>query len=225
MNGELTFGGTDSSRFTGEITFTPITSTSPASNYWGIDQTVTYGSVDGTPILNQTAGIVDTGTTLLYLASDAFSAYQKATGATLDNTTGLLKLSSSEFSNLKSLFFTIGGTTFEWTANAQIWPRSMNAQLGGEEGSIYLVAADNGTPSGQGLDFINGFVWCEWPLAFGSFLFLLIVLTLLFSTQCNASTPSSTRRTSKSVSPRRASQMPRPTETKWHRVACPEVLS
>ena len=41
VNGELTFGGTDSSKTTGEITFVPITSTTPASQYWGIDQSVT----------------------------------------------------------------------------------------------------------------------------------------------------------------------------------------
>ncbi|THH03780.1 hypothetical protein EW145_g6009 [Phellinidium pouzarii] len=107
------------------------------------------------------AGIVDTGTMLLYLASDVFTAYQKATGMRLDETTGLLKLSSSKFKNLKLLFFMIGRTTFEWTANAQIWPCAMNAQLGGEEGTIYLTTADNGMPSRQGLDFINGFVWLQ----------------------------------------------------------------
>ncbi|OCB89084.1 acid protease [Sanghuangporus baumii] len=160
MNGELTFGGTDSSKLTGEITYVPITSTSPASAYWGIDQSITYGNSE-TSILNTTAGIVDTGTTLLYLATDAFQAYQRATGATLDQTTGLLKLSASEYSNLQSLFFQIGGTTFEMTPNAQIWPRSLNSELGGDDDSIYLVAADNGQNSGQGLDFINGFVWLQ----------------------------------------------------------------
>ena len=50
----------------------------------------------------------------------------------------------------------------EWTKNAQIWPRAMNSELGGEEGGIYLVAQDNGQQSGQGLDFINGFVWREF---------------------------------------------------------------
>lgn len=44
LNGELTFGGTDSSKLTGEITYVPITSTSPASNYWGIDQSITLVS-------------------------------------------------------------------------------------------------------------------------------------------------------------------------------------
>jgi len=159
-NGELTFGGVDESKITGDVTFVPITSTSPASNYWGIDQTITYGS-SGTSILDSTAGIVDTGTTLLLIATSAFQAYQKATGATLDQTTGLLKLSSSEFSNLDSLFFQIGDTSFELTANAQIWPRSMNSALGGDADSIYLIVSDLGSDFGSGLDFINGFGWLQ----------------------------------------------------------------
>lgn len=159
-NGELTFGGVDQSKITGDVTFVPITSTSPASNYWGIDQTITYGS-SSTTVLESTAGIVDTGTTLLLLASDAFQAYQQATGASLDQTTGLLKLDASDFSNLESLFFRIGDTTFEFTANAQIWPRSMNSALGGDSGSIYLIVSDLGSNSGSGLDFINGFGWLQ----------------------------------------------------------------
>ena len=102
------------------MTFVPITSTSPASNYWGINQDLSYGQ--GSSLLSGSAGIVDTGTTLLYLASDAFSKYQSATGATLDNATGLLKISSANFAKLQNLVFTIGGTTFTLTPNAQIWP-------------------------------------------------------------------------------------------------------
>ncbi|KIJ33337.1 hypothetical protein M422DRAFT_264729 [Sphaerobolus stellatus SS14] len=39
--------------------------------------------------------------------------------AVLDSSTGLLRFTTAQFANLKSLFFTIGGTTFELTANAQ----------------------------------------------------------------------------------------------------------
>jgi Eukaryotic aspartyl protease len=99
-NGEMTFGGTDPAkyvdcnrffvchsncwriRYTGSISYVPITQTSPANKYWGIDQTVTYGT--STPILTNSAGIVDTGTTLLLIATDAFQAYQNATGAVMD---------------------------------------------------------------------------------------------------------------------------------------------
>lgn len=68
-------------RFTGTITYVPITKTSPASKYWGVDQEIQYGSET---IMNNSAGIVDTGTTLVLLPSDAFESYQKATGATMD---------------------------------------------------------------------------------------------------------------------------------------------
>ena len=155
LNGELTFGGVDNSKITGDVTFVPITSTSPASAYWGIDQDLKYGN--STSLLSGSAGIVDTGTTLLLLATDAFQAYQKATGGVMDETTGLLSITQSQFNSLQSLFFTIGGATFEMTANAQIWPRALNSVIGGESGKIYLVAADLGSQSGQGLDFISAF--------------------------------------------------------------------
>ncbi|KAF8588745.1 aspartic peptidase A1 [Ramaria rubella] len=158
-NGELTFGGTDSTKFTGSISFTPITSTSPASEFWGINQSIKFGT--STTILSETAGIVDTGTTLVLLASNAFSAYEKATGGVLDENTGLLRLTTAQFAKLDSLFFTIGGTTFELTANAQAWPRSLNTLIGGVAGDVYLIVGDLGTPSGEGLDFINGFTFLE----------------------------------------------------------------
>jgi len=40
------------------IISSPLTKTSPANEFWGINQAITYGS---TSILSSTAGIVDTG--------------------------------------------------------------------------------------------------------------------------------------------------------------------
>ncbi|KFH63005.1 hypothetical protein MVEG_11043 [Podila verticillata NRRL 6337] len=157
QNGQITFGGTDSSKFTGEITYAPITTTSPASNYWGVDASFSYGSgSDSTTILSATAGIVDSGTTLLPLATDAFNSFQKATGGVKDSATGLLSITSQQFGNMKSLYVTISDTVFELTPNALIWPRSLNSIIGGTAGSIYLIVTDNGSNSGSGLDFILG---------------------------------------------------------------------
>jgi hypothetical protein len=64
------------------------------------------------------------------------------------------QITEAQYESLQSLFFNIGGTTFEWTANAQIWPRALNSTIGGEAGKIYLVAADIGSNIGSGLDFI-----------------------------------------------------------------------
>lgn len=82
VNGFMTFGGTDSSKYTGQITYTPITSTPPSSAYWGIDMSVKYGDL---LLFENTSGIVDTGTTQLLFATDKYQAYQQATGATVDS--------------------------------------------------------------------------------------------------------------------------------------------
>jgi cathepsin E len=155
-NGELTFGGTDSSKFTGSIIYTPITSASSASRYWGISQTIKYGT---TSILTS-AGIVDTSSTLVLLASDSFATYKLLTGGVADEKTGLLRLTSAQFSKLESLFFIIEGTTFELTPNAQIWPRALNTHIHGTADGIYVIVNDLGS-QGLGVDFVNGYTFLE----------------------------------------------------------------
>ncbi|KAG1724851.1 aspartic peptidase domain-containing protein [Suillus lakei] len=157
-NGELTFGGTDATKYTGTIAYTPLTTTYPASYYWGINESITYGA---TTILSATAGIVDTGTTLILIASNAFSTYRSATGATLDQRTGLLRITSTQYSALRNLNFNVGSNTYALTPNGQIWPRALNTYIGGSTSYIYLVVNSIGTPSGRGLDFINGYTFLE----------------------------------------------------------------
>ncbi|KAI0035580.1 acid protease [Vararia minispora EC-137] len=156
--GELTFGGTDSTKFTGDVVYTPVTTVSPANHYWGINQDVSYGSQS---LLLGSSGFVDTGTTLTLIASDAFAVYQNATGGILDIMTGLLTITEDQLTNLQSLYFNIENTMFEMTPNAQVWPRSLNTAIGGSADSIYLVVGDLGQSSGQGLDFINGMTFLE----------------------------------------------------------------
>jgi len=157
-SGELTWGGVDKSKVVGSINYVPITKTQPSSHFWGVNQTVTY---NGKKILPNSAGIVDTGTTLVLLATDCYTKYLKAVGGTADQATGLIKITSKQYSELKNLDFVIGTHTYSLTPNAQIWPRSLNADIGGDAGSIYLIVGDLGTASGQGLDFINGYGFLE----------------------------------------------------------------
>ena len=65
-NGTLTFGGYDNSVITGPVNYVPLTTTFPASEFWGIDQSISYGN---NTILSLTSGIVDTGTTLILIAT------------------------------------------------------------------------------------------------------------------------------------------------------------
>ncbi|KIP04810.1 hypothetical protein PHLGIDRAFT_25390 [Phlebiopsis gigantea 11061_1 CR5-6] len=160
-NGELSFGGVDSSKIVGQIQTVAITSTSPASQFIGINQQVTLGTSPVVEILPETAGIVDASTTLVLLATDAFTRYKAAVGAVLDSETGLLKITPAQFATLGSLFFNINGVSYEFTANAQIWPRSLNTAIGGNADSIYVIVSDIGAPSGQGFDFVNGFTFIE----------------------------------------------------------------
>ncbi|KAF5366346.1 hypothetical protein D9757_011466 [Collybiopsis confluens] len=155
-NGEIFFGGTDSAKFAGSVAYTPR-----VGDYWGIAQTVTYGS---TTVLNNLQGIVDTGTTLIYLTPNSFNSYIKATGAVFDDDTGLYKLTTAQFSALKNLNFVIGGVAYSLTPNAQIFPRSLNTEIGGSASSIYLIVSDLGESlcaAEAGFDFINGYAFLE----------------------------------------------------------------
>jgi saccharopepsin len=153
--GELTFGGVDNSKITSPVAYVPITSEYPASEFWGVDQSVSYGD----QIILSGAGIVDTGTTLILLSdgrspcnrasqhinpiiADAYNDYKDSTGGVEDDATGLLRITYDQYSALQPLNFHIGDNTYTLNPNAQIWPRSLNANIGGSADFIYLVIGD-----------------------------------------------------------------------------------
>ncbi|KAG6828057.1 hypothetical protein H0H92_009486 [Tricholoma furcatifolium] len=139
--GEITWGG-------------PITTASPETQFWGIDADVTYGR--DLRLLNSTAGIVDTGSPLIYLNTDAFNSYVAATGAVLDPTLNFLTINSTQAKSLQPLIFNINGVPFELTPNAQSWPHSLNSVFGGDSNSTYLLVGDAGQ-----LGFILGYTFLE----------------------------------------------------------------
>ncbi|GJJ72415.1 hypothetical protein EMPS_04772 [Entomortierella parvispora] len=153
-NGEITFGGVDSTKYTGDITYVPITTASPANEYWGIDvSSVKYGSTSVTSTIH---GIVDTGTTLILLSSTAVSAlYKNISGAKLDNNSGLYTIPASEVSKLEDITFTIGGTAFTLTPSQYLIPANQVANLGGTSGDTYSWIGSLGDNE-SGLAFILG---------------------------------------------------------------------
>ena len=118
------------------------------------------------------------------LENDAYNTYQNATGASFDNNTNLLTISSTRFNQLQELCFVVSDVIMRrslavWnififffdqvplvlSANAQIWPRSINAVIGGVSGKIYLVVGKLASVNGPGDfnvgDFIVGIVFLE----------------------------------------------------------------
>jgi cathepsin E len=61
--------------------------------------------------LRNTAGIVDTGTTLILLETAAYTKYVAATKAVPDPRSGLLRLTEEQYVRLQSLYFHIGGVS------------------------------------------------------------------------------------------------------------------
>ncbi|CAO3666850.1 unnamed protein product [Umbelopsis ramanniana] len=159
-NGEITFGGIDESKFTGSITYVPITTDSSSSKYWGIDASAIYGAGKNSTF-NFTSGIVDSGTTLTSFRTDAYLAYQRATGAVLDKTTGLLTVTPAQYAAMQSIYFDIGGIKYEFTPNAQIFPRNLNTQVGGVENKTYLIIDEHTTRPGKDFGFVLGQTFME----------------------------------------------------------------
>jgi hypothetical protein len=78
----------------------------------------------------------------------------------LDSSTQLLRITDAQYASLQSLYFDIGGNTFELTRNAQIWQRTHNSAIQGDNESIYLAVQDIGQAF-PGLDFICGMAFLE----------------------------------------------------------------
>ncbi|CAO3666842.1 unnamed protein product [Umbelopsis ramanniana] len=164
MSGETTSEATESSKYTGSISSITITKSLTSSQAWGVDASAYYGT-DETPIFKSTVGIIDAGTPLIRLAADAFQAYQRATGAILDETTGLLTLTAAQFDALQSLYFTIREQIYELNTSAQIFTGELNTPIGEDADKIYLIIIDGRTQSGSGQDFVRGEAFSRRPYA------------------------------------------------------------
>ncbi|KAG2070301.1 acid protease [Suillus decipiens] len=156
--GQITFGGTDPTKYNGNIGYTPVVNVRGSRKFWGIDSGIAYGN---RVILTSTAGIVDCGTTLILIATDAYERYRRETGAIYDLATTLLTISEDKYGALHNLHFYIGEQTYSLNPNAQIWPRSLNSRINGEERSIYLVVSDLGPLNGGDEGFTIGYVFLQ----------------------------------------------------------------
>lgn len=141
-NGELTLGGTDSSKYSGSLTYFPTLKSGSAAPYWGIAiAKFSYGS---TTLASNAQGIVDTGTTLIYIPTSAYNAFLSATGGKTDSNSGLASFTTKPTQNFG---ITFGSTTYTLTPAQYLVPTAQYSAFGLSSGKYYSWI-NNGGSSG-----------------------------------------------------------------------------
>ncbi|KAK2684087.1 Aspartic peptidase A1 family [Fusarium oxysporum f. sp. vasinfectum] len=139
-NGELTLGGVDSSKYSGSITYFPTLTSGTASNYWGISVSgFTYGS---TTLATSGSGIVDTGTTLIYIPTSAYNKFLSAAGGSTDSSSGLAAFTKKPTANFGIKF---GSTTYTLTPAQYLIPTAQYTNFGLSSGKYYAWIFDGGS--------------------------------------------------------------------------------
>ncbi|XP_038675205.1 pepsin A-like [Scyliorhinus canicula] len=137
---EILFGGIDSSHYTGQIHWVPVT----REAYWqiNIDRVTINGQVvacDG-----GCAAIVDTGTSLLVGSTSAIDTIQNRIGAT-EGYYGMYSIDCNKVNSMPDVVFTINGMDFPLPAQAYTLKSSYNGQVscssgfGGGGGGLWIL--------------------------------------------------------------------------------------
>ncbi|KAM0154849.1 hypothetical protein ACHAQE_002517 [Botrytis cinerea] len=138
-NGELTLGGVDTTKYTGTLTYFPKATSGDASYYWGISIAgFTYGS---TSLATSASGIVDTGTTLIYIPTSAYNKFLSAAGGRTDSSSGLAVFTTKPTSNFGIKF---GSTTYTLTPAQYLVPTAQYSEFGLSSGKYYAWINDGG---------------------------------------------------------------------------------
>ncbi|KAG0053787.1 hypothetical protein BGZ83_000422 [Gryganskiella cystojenkinii] len=106
QGGHYIFGGYDSSKFTGQLTYVPVSQ----QGYWQIS--IDDAGYNGASLGQSSEGIIDTGTTLIIVGDAAAQAiHDNINGAVNDPNNGWL-VPCSLSSSTDSISFTMAGTAF-----------------------------------------------------------------------------------------------------------------
>ncbi|XP_017060632.1 lysosomal aspartic protease-like [Drosophila ficusphila] len=109
QGGELIFGGSDSSLYSGSLTYVPISEQA----YWQF--AVASASVDGNSLCSNCQAIADTGTSLIVAPYDAYNTLSEILNVDEDG-----YVDCSSVSSLPVVTFNIGGTDFTLEPSAYI---------------------------------------------------------------------------------------------------------
>nr|ABI26643.1 aspartic proteinase [Cucumis sativus] len=111
-NGEVIFGGSDSTVYQGPINYVPVTQ----QGYWQFTMDGVY--VNGQQVISSAQAIADTGTSLLAAPTSAFYTLNEAIGATYQE--GDYFVDCSSVSSLPNIQFSIGGINYSLPPSAYI---------------------------------------------------------------------------------------------------------
>jgi len=131
--GELTLGGYDQTKFTGDLTWVNLL----AATYWQI--TLGGFSVDGTSFASETKAIVDSGTSLLTGPSDVVKQVAKKIGA--KEVIAGEYMVACNYDTLPNFDFTIDGKVYTLTAQDYLIPDGEVCLLG-------MIGLDIPVPTG-----------------------------------------------------------------------------
>ncbi|KAI1315954.1 hypothetical protein EDD11_010592 [Mortierella claussenii] len=107
VGGEYLFGGIDSTKYTGSLTYVPVTQ----KGYWQVH--IADASVNGVSVGQAAEGIIDTGTTLVIVGDAAAKAiHAKVKGAKNDPSNGWVVPCSLKKDTKSNVGFKLGGKTF-----------------------------------------------------------------------------------------------------------------
>jgi hypothetical protein len=71
----------------------------------------------------------------------------------------MLRISLDQYKKLQSLYINLENRTYEFNANAQIWPRALNELIGGSKDFVYLIVSNLGPD--QEMGFVAGMTFLE----------------------------------------------------------------
>ncbi|KAK0246413.1 hypothetical protein EDD85DRAFT_804073 [Armillaria nabsnona] len=122
----------------GESVYAAHTDHNPNLNLGGPDNSKIIAMHQLPPLFWQSNSGVSTSPSLMEPRHPVFHGWYHR----YRNHTGLLRITPAQFSNPQSLFFKINGVSYELTPNAQIWPRSLNAAIGGTNACYYELIVE-----------------------------------------------------------------------------------
>ncbi|KAG0010450.1 hypothetical protein BGZ81_002763 [Podila clonocystis] len=140
-NGEVVFGGYDSSRYSGDIIWADAPTEFPENHYWGlIFDKITFGDIDISA--DPVNGISDTGTSLILLSASYFKALKNAIpDASIDK--GMIAFPPSSLSSLKDLTFVVKGKSLTITPEQYTLKPLETSMMGGDASKSYIWIGEN----------------------------------------------------------------------------------